>query len=55
MNISDWMELELAAKAKALELMDGAPAAANIEPTLELVKAAWALGYDVVRRVVPNE
>jgi hypothetical protein len=42
-------ELHAAANKKALELLEGCGPYHNIVPTKELVMAAWAMGYDVVK------
>lgn len=48
-NIEAWVEMERKAQLKALELVGDCHPCFNITPTLELVRQAWALGYDVVR------
>lgn len=43
-------EYERAVMAKALELTRGASFEFNIVPTLEIVRCAWNMGYDLVKR-----
>lgn len=46
----EYLRYERELERKALELMKGAPPMLNITPYIELVRAADALGFDVVRR-----
>jgi hypothetical protein len=38
---------------KALELVGNVPPEFNIAPTVELVRQAWSMGYDVIRSGEP--
>lgn len=40
---------ENAVQKRALQLTQGQPPEFNIAPTMELVRMAWASGYDLVR------
>lgn len=43
-------EYESAITEKALQLSRGQPPEFNVAPTIELIKMAWRLGYDVIRK-----
>lgn len=46
-----WERRERAIIARALELTRGVPPEFNMAPTIELIRQAWEMGYDVVRKI----
>jgi hypothetical protein len=56
LNYYEAMKVEAAITKKALELVGDQPPEFNIWPTRELIRQAWAQGFDLVKvpRTVPQ-